>query len=72
MNENASKIANCIQRIFDNHEDNIYENRLTKNLPPFRILYNHEWYDDLSAIDFISQVCRKFRVGPMIGKRNVL
>ena len=66
--KNAKKIANCIQRIFDNYAENLYDNRLTKNLSPLKILYNHEWYENLSAIDFVSSICRKFRVGPMMGR----
>ena len=31
---------------------------------------NHEWYEDQSAIHFISTICRNFRVGKMLGWLN--
>jgi len=67
IHENAKKISQQIQRIVDNHVNNLYEGRGTKLLPDFRIIPNHLWFEDISSIDFISQICRQFRIGPMMG-----
>lgn len=68
---NAEYLTRCIQRIFKNHSDHVYDNRYKKELPRLLILKNHEWYERQSAIDFISSTCRNFRIGKMLGKKYI-
>lgn len=37
----------------------------------YRIVNNAEWYDNMSALEFIGNVGRHFRIGTMLGKQSV-
>lgn len=68
INHNAKLISDQINFIANNHAEHIYDTRGKKILPKFTILHNHTWYNKLNSIDFISKICRNFRMGPMMGK----
>ena len=65
---NAHSISESLERIVENHEKHLYDNRLKKILPGFKILFNHTWYEKENVIDFMGTVGRDFRIGPMLGK----
>ncbi|CAK8675997.1 unnamed protein product [Clavelina lepadiformis] len=68
---NAHSISESLERIVKNHEKHLYDNRLKKILPGFKILFNHTWYEKENVIDFMGTVGRDFRIGPMLEKRYI-
>ncbi|XP_041363706.1 tyrosine--tRNA ligase, mitochondrial-like [Gigantopelta aegis] len=69
VEENVVKITENISRVVTNHDTFIWNDK--KQLPPFRILNNMEWYKDRNIIEFLSSVGRNFRMGPMLAKHSV-
>lgn len=67
IDKNSTGIENCITKLFETHEREIYVNRGVKRLPKIKILRNYDWYRTFNVIDFMSREGRTFRMGAMLG-----
>ncbi|XP_045611659.2 tyrosine--tRNA ligase, mitochondrial [Procambarus clarkii] len=71
INNNADKIAENIQCIFDNHKQFFWKGGNDKLLPQLRIENNLHWYRRLSVVDFLRVTGRNLRMGDMLSRTSV-
>ncbi|XP_075221677.1 tyrosine--tRNA ligase, mitochondrial isoform X2 [Lycorma delicatula] len=69
VQENCAGIEKNIYRIFENHNKYFWDNKSKKEfLNPALIVNNVEWYKSMSALEFVTEIGRHFRMGQMMMK----
>ena len=61
LKKNAASIRRCLQKLLPSKDP--------KTAPVF--IDNEEWFSKFSYLDFLREVGKQFRVGPMLGKDSV-
>jgi tyrosyl-tRNA synthetase len=61
INTNISRIKRTVEYVLDD------SNEATKPV----MLNNADWYKEMSAVDFLRDIGKLFRLGPMLGKESV-
>ncbi|KAL0279680.1 UNVERIFIED_CONTAM: hypothetical protein PYX00_001183 [Menopon gallinae] len=70
VEKNTKEIESLLKTIIDNHES-LYARRLPNKLKPITIVNNADWYENMSALEFLGDVGRNFRIGTMLGRQSV-
>uniref|UniRef100_A0A1I8NNG3 Tyrosine--tRNA ligase n=1 Tax=Stomoxys calcitrans TaxID=35570 RepID=A0A1I8NNG3_STOCA len=69
---NLKSIKQQLERIFQNHQECLWDDTKHKNPRfPLIIVNNADWYRNLNIIDFISNTGRHFRLGQMLSRSSV-
>lgn len=68
IQENADGIENDIRQVFNNFEEEIFNNKDKKQLSKLKILRNHEWYKNTNIIDFCTTSARSFRMSFLLSE----
>ncbi|XP_037950735.1 tyrosine--tRNA ligase, mitochondrial-like [Teleopsis dalmanni] len=72
IEENLQGITNQLKRIFQNHQDLLWDDKKHRQkLPELRVVNNAEWYANLNFVDFIANMGRHFRLGSMLSRSSV-
>ncbi|KAK6642804.1 hypothetical protein RUM43_004306 [Polyplax serrata] len=72
VEHNAEKIEHSIRVLFENHLEYFCDKAdLPKNIQELQIVNNIDWYNDMSALYFINNIGRNFRLGPLLGKQSI-
>ncbi|KAL9921257.1 tyrosine--tRNA ligase, mitochondrial [Glossina fuscipes fuscipes] len=72
VQRNLEAIKQQLIRIFENHQNFLWDDKLHKRpLPQLRIVNNADWYENLNIIDFVNQNGRHFRLGQMLSRASV-
>jgi tyrosyl-tRNA synthetase len=73
IDHNLQAISGQIRKIFDNHREYFWDQNKEGSscLKDVVIVNNADWYNDISFVDFISQVGRHFRLGQMLSRTSV-
>ena len=61
IDRNALKIAENIRYVFENHANDVYENRKVKEMPMLKVLFNYDWYKQMDPIKLISEVFSQYK-----------
>uniref|UniRef100_A0A3B3QHD2 Tyrosine--tRNA ligase n=2 Tax=Paramormyrops kingsleyae TaxID=1676925 RepID=A0A3B3QHD2_9TELE len=69
MKENARGVRNCLQRLFIHHE--LCFSSEHQKLGSVAVLNNASWYRGWSAVSFLSEVGRHFRMGALLSRHGV-
>ncbi|XP_036331579.1 tyrosine--tRNA ligase, mitochondrial isoform X2 [Rhagoletis pomonella] len=69
---NLKAIKSQLARIFQNHQDCLWDDSKNKRkLPDLRIVNNADWYANMNLIDFVANMGRHFRMGSMLSRSSV-
>lgn len=68
--KNSEALLTQLDGIFENFTNHIFTGS-KQSLQPVRIINNLQWYSELTAVEFLSQVGREFRISHMLQKQMV-
>ncbi|XP_004533800.1 tyrosine--tRNA ligase, mitochondrial [Ceratitis capitata] len=72
LEANLKGIQSQLERIFQNHQDCLWDDsKFKQELPQLRVVNNAEWYANINLIDFIANMGRHFRMGAMLSRSSV-
>lgn len=72
VKSNLDNIRKQIHRVFNNHEELLWESRGNSgSLRPLRIVNNADWYSNMSLLQFMENYSKYFRLGSMLSRSSV-